>query len=121
MKVHSEEHWQKMVEDLTKDGEAGQMFLKCVERWVDLTEEILKRHSDHSTAEALWQAVSPLEEEVGVIPTHWLTQFLAVILLHWEKGEEVSARLSPLEMKVVEDCFEAKLSALQKQAAEQSS
>lgn len=120
MKVRDEGLWQELVREL-KDSEQGLDFYDFVTGWVERAEQIvLQDGEDADPADALRLTLADIEESSERKNIWVVGQGLVVICMHWFYGEEVAARLTEIEVRLVQDITAAKIAQLQAQAEEAS-
>lgn len=114
MRAIDEDIWEQQRAELLADGKVGSTFLEVLEFWVDEAEKM----PTGTPAEALRQALTLTEERFGRIEISYLGQMLAVIIIHWERGEEVANALTPIELHLVQDITYQKILSQAQKAAE---
>ena len=65
---------------------------------------------------ALRHALDHADQEHGRVSIHFLGQMLVVIATHWEHGEDLTAGLSSIELRLVQDMLALKCAELEKQS-----
>lgn len=120
MKVKDQNAWLQQVQEFKQD-ELGTRFCEILEFWADAAEKEFDESGWTPTADVLRELLPTVEKEFGVITTHWLSQLLTVLVIHWENGMSLEAGLTIFERKMVQEAFMRKAEELQQQAAIQGS
>lgn len=111
-----EDIWQAQCAELRED-EVGTEFLAFVTDWVDTAERGMDLNPDLSPTAALRGTLPQVEGRFGRISATFLGQMLVVIISHWTHGPMVSAELTSIERRLMEDMLLLKLNDLRESAA----
>lgn len=102
IQVRDDGVWQAHRSDLLALGDTGVAFLKFIELWVELADEVIAAKG-WTPDEALRQTLVTAEVTEGRVSANMMGQMLLVIANHWVHGEEMISGLTPLERRVFDD------------------
>lgn len=108
--------WSEQQQSLRDQGDEGVMYLEFLELWADSAEQLESEDTSLSEMEACRRGLLVAEERFGKANTSVIGQMLALLVIHWQWGEEMIAQMSSLESRMMEEALIAKLEQMEQEA-----